>query len=387
MEVPMHQKRRPTGISVRHARTCPTDANRPCACSPSYEAWVWDASTHRKIRKTFRTQAAAKGWRSDAHVALRRGELRAQTKTTVREAAAAWIDGARAGTIRNRSGDIYKPSVIRGYDSSLRRFILPAFGPFKLADLRRVDLQDLADRLLAEGRDPSTIRNTLMPLRAIFRRAVVRGEITINPTVGLELPAVRGKRDRVLDPAEAAQLLEALPEAERPLWATALYAGLRRGELMALRWDDVDLARNLIHIVRSWDMHEGVIEPKSRAGTRTVPLVGVLREQLIGHRLRTGRSEGLVFGRTTTQPFQPVTVGDRAKAAWTAAGLNAITLHEARHTFASLMIAAGVNAKALSSYLGHASVTITYDRYGHLMPGNEAEASQKLAAYLEAASH
>jgi integrase len=72
--------------------------------------------------------------------------------------------------------------------------------------------------------------------------------------------------------------------------------------------------------------------------------------------------------------------------AWRRVGLDPITLHEARHTFASLMIAAGVNAKALCSYMGHASVRITYDRYGHLMPGNEDEAAALLDAYLERAN-
>jgi integrase len=75
-------------------------------------------------------------------------------------------------------------------------------------------------------------------------------------------------------------------------------------------------------------------------------------------------------------------VDRRAQAAWSAAELTRITLHECRHTFASLMIAAGVNAKALSTYMGHSSIQITYDRYGHLMPGNEAEAAGLLDAYL-----
>jgi len=378
----MREKRKTTGITVRHARICPSRGGHGCACSPAYEAWVWDAATHRKIRKTFKTMSAAKAWRSDAHVALRRGELRTQTKTTVREAADAWLEGARSGAIRNRSGDTYKPSVIRGYSSSLRRFVLPPSGRSSSPTCGESTCRTSQIAYSAKDATPSTIRNTLMPLRAIFRRAVARGEITVNPTVGLQLPAVRGARDRVLSPAEATQFLDALPEAEQALWATALYAGLRRGELMALRWEDVDLNRNLIRVERSWDMQEGVIEPKSRAGTRTVPLVSVLREQLIAHRLRSGRGEGLVFGRTTEQPFQPVTVGTRAKSAWIAAGLQPITLHEARHTCASLMIAAGVNAKALSSYMGHASVTITYDRYGHLMPGNEADAAAAIDSYL-----
>ena len=89
-----------------------------------------------------------------------------------------------------------------------------------------------------------------------------------------------------------------------------------------------------------------------------------------------------MFGRTPDTPFQPTTINSHARRAWKAARLAPITLHEARHTFASMMIAAGVNAKALSTYMGHAGVAITYDRYGHLMPGNEAEAAGLLDANL-----
>lgn len=78
-----------------------------------------------------------------------------------------------------------------------------------------------------------------------------------------------------------------------------------------------------------------------------------------------------MFGRTPTAPFDTGGIWKRSRKAWTAARLTPLTLHEARHTFASLMIAAGVNAKALTTYMGHASVRVTFDRYGHLMPGNE----------------
>jgi integrase len=133
--------------------------------------------------------------------------------------------------------------------------------------------------------------------------------------------------------------------------------------------------------------------PKTKAGRRSVPIASVLRSVLIEHRLATGRSEGLAFGATAERPFTPSNTTRRACTAWKNANklrreaglepLEPISLHECRHTFASLMIASGVNAKALASYMGHASVTITYDRYGHLMPGNESEAAALLDAYLE----
>ncbi|HET8537586.1 MAG TPA: site-specific integrase [Solirubrobacteraceae bacterium] len=89
------------------------------------------------------------------------------------------------------------------------------------------------------------------------------------------------------------------------------------------------------------------------------------------------------IGRSPERPFSPKTIHTRARRAWV--DLEPLTLHECRHTYASLMIAAGVNAKALSTYMGHASVVITYDLYGHLMPGNEAEAAQLLDALLDRA--
>jgi integrase len=166
-----------------------------------------------------------------------------------------------------------------------------------------------------------------------------------------------------------------------------MYAGLRRGELRALRWRDVNLATGLIHVKSGWDDHEGEIEVKTRAGRRTVPIAGTLRDHLLEHRLNgPDEPDALVFGQDPHTPFEPSTVNRRARAAWKRTDLKPIGLHECRHTFASLLIAGGVNPKALSTYLGHASVTITFDRYGHLMPGNETEAARALDTYLETAS-
>jgi len=383
----MRSQRSSQGIRVRHSRNCISTSSDRCNCRPSYEACVYSARDGRKIRRTFPTLAAAKAWRADASSALRKRTLRAPSQATLREAADVWLAGALEGSIRTRSGDAYKPSALRGYEQALRNHILPDLGAAKFGEIARVDVQDLAERLVARGLDPSTIRNALMPLRSIFRRAVARGEVAVNPTTGLELPAVRGRRDRIASPEEAAALLLALPEEERPLWATALFAGLRRGELMALRWEDIDLPEGIIKVARSFDPKAvEYVAPKSRAGRRNVPIASALREYLIAHRLRSGRPEGLVFGRTATTPFDSWRVKARADKAWKAAGLTPIGMHESRHTFASLMIAAGVNPKALATYMGHASVTITLDRYGHLMPGNESEAAALLDAYLDSRS-
>jgi integrase len=152
---------------------------------------------------------------------------------------------------------------------------------------------------------------------------------------------------------------------------------------MALRWEDVDLATGVIRVNRAYDNKERVeIEPKSRAGLRAVPIVGALREILVLHKLRQAHDIRLVFGTSAQTPFQPSNLWRRAQHAWKRANLEPIGLHEARHTFASILIAAGVNAKAITTYMGHASIQTTYDLYGKLMPGSESQAAALVDAYL-----
>jgi integrase len=378
------------GVEVRHAQGCRARAGGRCNCEPSYRARVWDQRTGKRLRRTFPNKTAAKNWRTDTLSALRRGKsLEVEDSTiTLNAAAEEWLAGARAGSVRSRSGRIFKPSTIRGYERALRLRVLPKIGTRRLSSIRRGDVQRLVDDLLTSGADPHTIRNTLDPLRSIYRRALQREDVTTNATEGLEVPRGGGKRDRIASPQEAAQLLEALSDSERPLWATAIYAGLRRGELRGLLWDEVDLAAGVIRVERGWDDDEGEVAVKSDAGRRRVPIITELRRELRAHKLRTGRDAGqLVFGRTATDPFIPSTVRRHARETWAAAELTPITLHECRHTFASLMIAAGlsagsVNMKALSTYMGHSSVTVTMDRYGHLLPGSEQESAELLDAFL-----
>ena len=374
----------PPGIEVRHSRSCGVKSAGPCTCEPSFRAVIRVRDSRKKIQRNFPTLEAAVQWREDARVDLRRGRMAAPKALTVREAATAWLAAAKEGAIRNRSGHPYKPSALRGYEQALRDYVLPDLGGARLNQLRRADVQRLADRLVADGLSASTVRNALLPLRAICRRALIRGEIDINPTLGLELPAQRGRRDRVASPAEAAVLLAALPADDRALWATALYGGLRLGELQALTWDDVDFERGLIRVRHSWDRHEGLVAPKSRAGVRSVPVAAALRVQLEAHRTQAVETR-FAFGRTGDRTFSASGVVDRAHRIWRRAALDPIGLHECRHTFASLMIAAGVNIKALQSFMGHASITVTLDLYGHLLPGSEDEAAALLDTYLASA--
>jgi integrase len=191
---------------------------------------------------------------------------------------------------------------------------------------------------------------------------------------------------------------ELLEEDERALWSTAFYAGLRRGELQALQWADVDLPKRVIHVSRSWDAVAGEQAPKSAAGVRRVPVIDTLVRELAAHKLRSGRDGAdLVFGRTSTRPFPPESLRRRSLAAWEAENerrtseaddgepvelLVPIMLHEARHTCASWLIAANANALTVKAIMGHESITMTFDTYGHLMPGGLDEAREAGDAFL-----
>jgi integrase len=387
------------GIRKRHSKGCAASRGGRCNCKAGWEASIYLAREGRKVRRTFTREAEARSWRADAMASRDLRSRREESHLTLEQAAWLWLEAARNGAVRDRSGHQYKPGTLREYGRVLHLRVLSKFGSASLSDLTRAQLQGFVDELLAGGLAPSTIRNTMNPLQALYRHAVRRELVTVNPTRDVDLPAARGRREKIATASQAARLIAAAPEAHRPIWATAFYAGLRRGELQALRCSDIDLGRSEITVERSWDQYEGPIAPKSKAGVRTVPILAVLRDHLDASAL--GTSSDLVFGRKPDEPFNPKGIGDPAKRAWKAANerelktaeregrspelLPSLTFHECRHTFASLLIDAGVNPKAIQEFMGHATIEETFSRYGHLMPGAREQARRMVDAYLNTA--
>lgn len=348
----------------------------------SFRAEVWDAGANKSITRTFPTKSAAKNWRIDKMAALRAGTDGAVTAMTLREHAEDWLERAQQGSVRTKGGQPYKPSTLRSYEDVLVKFALPALGRHRLADIRVDQVQSFVDDLDRKGMSRSAIRNTLTPLLVLYADAIRRRRAFTNPVQGLMVAGAESvARDRIATPAEAIELLAALPDRDRSLWATAFYAGLRCGELMALHWDDVDLIDRTIHVRQSYDyVDKRFIKPKSKAGERRLPFPKLLVPYLAAE----DRTDGLVFGNDGEIPFGYTGVRKRALKAWAEAEQEPITLHECRHTYASLMLAAGVDMTKVSKWLGHSSITMTVDRYGHLVPGTEDEAMAQFEAFLVA---
>jgi integrase len=399
------------GIQTRHGRSCrgwvkdaqsgPRAHDGSCNCKPHYQATVYIAREQRRIVKTFSSLAEARAWSQDSYGAVRRRELRPRSSKTLTQVADEWFDQARKGAVLSRSDRPYKPSTLREYESDFNTYVRPAIGHKRVSDVDREDVKEIVSEMRADGWKPSTVRNTINALRVIYRKVLDDGLATINPTTNVKLPAGSGRRERVAPPEEADALLGVLPNDVRAIYATAFYSGLRRGELRGLRWEDVDLVGGTIHVRRSWDEKEGEIEPKSAKGTRDVPVPDRLVKILSDHSLETGRTEGLVFGRSTNAPFTPSHVRRRAEDAWTKVNekerakaqqearepvlLDPIGLHEARHTYVTFMFRAGNPLEEIGDYVGHASTYMT-EHYRHLLPDSQAEARRRMNAYLSPGS-
>ncbi len=403
-----------TGIVTRHGKDCRSRTpNGRCNCQPTFEPWVFDKRSGKKLRPEgvapFKTPAAARGWRVHALDALQRGTLRPTTSITLREAAAAYIEGMRSGAILDRKGEVYKPSVIKGYEASLssrghekpprelnargqkvtrksfvRTSILDDLGALKLSTIERRDVQAVVERMRAAGCSASTIRNAVKPLQVIYRRAIENDEITVNPTIGLKLPKVTDKQKRVPELVEVVALIAALREKDQPLWALLFYAGLRLGEAQALDIADIDFAADQIIVSRSWDYKaRSFVEVKNRK-PRRVPMSAPLRTILLAHlarKMADGTRSGLAFGQTPEIPFVGNTITRRALTDWKNAKLQAVTPHVCRHAYVTLMHAATCSLETIGDYVGHSSTYMT-NHYRHLLEGERKQDVARFDAYF-----
>jgi integrase len=386
-------EQREKGIHPYHSRPCIErggkgwDEAGVCICGPSFQAEVWDKATKRPIKSPkFPTIAAARSWRLDALHDKKRGKLQRPSGQTFNEAADEWLVGVKAGTIRNRNRQSYKPSVIRTYETWLDARLRQQFGAHKIEAIRHVHAQDYADELIGEGLEPQTVANILMPGRAIYRRLRKRGVAEFNPFDGVELPASNGKRDLVASPKEAAAMVLALDDlADRAAWALMFYGGLRWGEVQDREVADYDSDQGTILVDSSWDRVEGSVAPKSAAGERIVPVCQHLRDYLDPYVESLGRDSGFLFpGETHDAPLDYGKARRRADAAWKAEGLRSFTPHNARHSFRSYLDAIPTisNVRA-DRYMGHANHSMGA-RYSHSLDGQLALDAAGLDEWLTA---
>ena len=317
-----------------------------------------------------------------------------------------WLTARGAGL-----GRPLRPATAASYRSLLELHVLPSLGHRRLATLRPAHVEDLLLALLRNGwqrerpdedvprgLSARSVRYVLQVLRACLRHAVRRDLIRSNPCDGVQLPEADERRPASWSADEAARFLETARSTSRlaTLYLLALGTGLRRGELVALTWSDVDLEAGVLTVraTRSATGLEG--EPKTRAGRRDVPLPPDLVDELRRHRERqteerkTGLEAGVwtdtgaIFATGTGRPVSARNVNRDLERTISHCipPVRRIPVHGLRHTHATLALRAGVPAHVVAARLGHADPTITLRIYAHVLADQARAAALPLSRLL-----
>jgi len=284
-----------------------------------------------------------------------------------------------------------KPSTARYYRMNLDAHLLPTLGARKLADITRQDVKALAFEKAEKGIAKSYVHGIVRTLSAILNHAVEDGIITANvatrPGRFVKVP-----KDRewivALTPVEAKHFLDTAKKAAvryYPLFAAALFTGARQGELLGLMWDDIDWIGKFIEIKRAKYMGE-IQTPKSGKGRRvdmSDGLLGILKD----HR-KALAAEALKEGRPLSEwvfpsPTDKGSDGDNLRKVFHSvqkkAKMRKFRFHDLRHSYASWMIAGGESLAYVKEQMGHSSIKVTVDIYGHLVPGENREAANRIS--------
>jgi len=284
------------------------------------------------------------------------------------------------------------PRGFERYESIVRVHLIPSLGNISLTQLRSEHLQANYSAKLNEGLSPLTVRYHHIVLHKALQTAVKWGLVSRNVADGVDVPHIHRNEMQTWDEFEITHFLEVAKDSPYyTLFFTALYTGMRRSEMLALRWQDIDFLFSQVSVSRSLhQLKDGsyvFTQPKSAKSRRTIALSpsAILtlqenKEKQEATRAKLGvplKDDDLVFSTLEGKPLRPNTVS----RAWTMlaarAGVKVIRLHDARHTHASLMLKQGVHPKIVQERLGHASIQITLDTYSHVAPGlQEAAAAQ-----------
>jgi integrase len=334
--------------------------------------------------RTFERKADATRFLSSVEADKARGEW--SDPRLARVSLAEWADHWLGTTVH------LKPKTRAGYESLLRAHVLPAFGRAPLGGIEPVQVRRWVASLVERGMSPSRIRQAYQLLSAMLKAAVQSGYLPRTPCVGVNLPRAPRREMHFLSAAQVAEITEAVPSPHGLLIYVLAYGGLRWGEAAALRRGRCHLLRSRLEVVESvaevgGRLHLGETKTYQR---RTVVIPAFLRDLLAEHLASqvnegpdsfvfTGPAGGLLrnsnFRRRIWQP------------AVRALGLPSnLRIHDLRHTCAALLIAQGAHPKAIQAQLGHSSIQVTLDLYGHLFPDDMDRLATQLDAAHEAVS-
>lgn len=274
------------------------------------------------------------------------------------------------------------PNTYAGYADWAQRYLIPVFGKVKLRDLRSRHIEAWGTEQLAAGLSPGTLYRITATLRTALNAAVRSHQIAYNPAQYALIPRPKARERLCWSPEQAAFFLrhnsEYYADQLSDLFEVVLGTGLRRGEVLALHWTDIHLMDRCLFVrwnlsaVNNNQLHLG--PPKTADGRDWVALspraITALRRQAEIHQAAQPAGTplaGLVFARTEGTPLRPQWVLDQLRRRTTETGLPTITLHDLRHTAATIMISRNIPLAIVSKTMRHANLATTVDLYGHLL--------------------
>ncbi len=298
------------------------------------------------------------------------------------------------------------PKTYERYTDIISRNIKPALGEYHLSKLRPLHIQSFYTDALTQGRkdgrgglSAQTVLHFHRVLRKALQQAVKWQLLARNPTEAVEPPRPQRKEMRVVDEAGTARLLQAVEGAR--LYMPVLLAvmtGMRRGEILALRWQDTDLEKGQVAVRRSLEQTRDGLRfkaPKTGKGMRSVALPGIAIQVLRRHkteqaqeRLRLGpayEDNDFVCPRPDGSPWPPDSLSTAFAGLIRRSDLPRIRFHDLRHSHATQLLRHGIHPKVVSERLGHSKVGITLDTYSHVLPGMQEEAASKVDAAMRLA--
>ncbi|CAN5755175.1 site-specific integrase [soil metagenome] len=289
-----------------------------------------------------------------------------------------WVDPALAATPLGefvegylRSSVHWRPSTRLKVEGHARNYIVPSFGDYGLGSIRPADVRDWVVALGEHGLAPGTVRAVYASFSRIMKQALIDGLISKSPCLGIALPKDETQREmHYLEPPQVETLVGELQDRYKALIFTAAYTGLRWGELAALKVKNVDLVKGTIRVTEALAEVNGHLKegPTKTGATRTVALPTFLRQMLSEH-LANYPSKGYMFTSAKGLPLRRNFYRRDYVPAVARAGLpKGLRFHDLRHTCAAILIANGAHPKEIQERLGHSTIRVTFDRYGHLFP-------------------
>jgi len=276
-----------------------------------------------------------------------------------------------------------RPSTRAMSESLLRNHVIPYFGDRRLGSVTPTDVQGFVAHLEEKGLAPSTIRQSYLLVGGLFSSALESDLIVRSPCRGIQLPKSAQNEMRFLTAEEVTDLAEVIDDRYRALVLTAAYAGCRFGELAGLKTHRLDLLRRSLTVAEALSEVRGQVRfaaPKTSAARRRVALPKFLADELAVHLAEwPSGSDGLVF---TAPQGGPLLRRNFRRRTWLPAVRGSVgepmRFHDLRHTHAAMLIAQGEHPKVIQNRLGHSSINVTLDTYGHLFEGLDEAAAERL---------